>query len=182
METDNKELKEETTKKEADKKETESKEETKQPVEETAVQKKKSKKWMGIVAAVVAVILLAYGGVAIYYQSHFLNHTYINNSDCSNMTATEVAAIMDQQSQQLILRHLNPIADMHHIILGKQYPRHKAKDGIFENQHQYGSKSTQSGNQVERRLINQYGNDDNDGNTRKNHLKDLYETFHRTIL
>ena len=45
MENDNKELKEETTKKEADKKETESKEETKQPVEETAVQKKKSKKW-----------------------------------------------------------------------------------------------------------------------------------------
>ena len=89
MENDNKELKEETTKKEADKKETESKEETKQPVEETAVQKKKSKKWIGIVAAVVAVILLAYGGVAIYYQSHFLNHTYINNSDCSNMTATE---------------------------------------------------------------------------------------------
>ena len=34
------------------------------------------------------------------------------------------------------------------IILGKQYPRHKAKDGIFENQHQYGSKSTQSGNQL----------------------------------
>lgn len=58
MENDNKELKEETTKKEADKKETESKEETKQPVEETAVQKKKSKKWIGIVAAVVAVILL----------------------------------------------------------------------------------------------------------------------------
>ena len=26
------------------------------------------------------------------------------------------------------------------------------------------------------------GDDDNDGNTRKNHLKDLYETFHRTIL
>ena len=106
METDNKELKEETTKKEADKKETESKEETKQPVEETAVQKKKSKKWIGIVAAVVAVILLAYGGVAIYYQSHFLNHTYINNSDCSNMTATEVAAIMDQQSQQYSLQIL----------------------------------------------------------------------------
>ena len=49
MENDNKELKEETTKKEADKKETESKEEIKQPVEETAVQKKKSKKWIGIV-------------------------------------------------------------------------------------------------------------------------------------
>ena len=75
-------------------------------MEETAVQKKKSKKWIGIVAAVVAVILLAYGGVAIYYQSHFLNHTYINNSDCSNMTATEVAAIMDQQSQQYSLQIL----------------------------------------------------------------------------
>ena len=52
METDNKELKEETTKKEADKKETESKEETKQPVEETAVQKKKSKKWIGLKATI----------------------------------------------------------------------------------------------------------------------------------
>lgn len=106
METDNKELKEETAKKEPETKATESKEETKQPAEETAVQKKKSKKWIIIVAAVVAVILLAYGGVAIYYQSHFFNHTYISDTDCSNLTAEQVAAIMDQQSQQYSLQIL----------------------------------------------------------------------------
>ncbi len=106
METDNKELKEETTKKEADKKEAEGKEETKQPAEETAVQKKKSKKGIIIAAVVAAVIVLAYGGVAIYYQSHFFNHTYINNTDCSNLTAEQVAVIMDQQSQQYSLQIL----------------------------------------------------------------------------
>ncbi len=56
METDNKELKEETTKKEAD--ERNGARGNKQPVEETAVQKKEQK-WIRI-AAVVAVILLAY--------------------------------------------------------------------------------------------------------------------------
>ena len=106
METDNKELKEETVKKEPETKATESKEETKQPAEETTVQKKKSKKWIIIVAAVVAVILLAYGSVAIYYQSHFFNHTYISDTDCSNLTAEQVAAIMDQQSQQYSLQIL----------------------------------------------------------------------------
>ena len=93
METDKKEIKEEITEKE-----------TKQSAEETTKPKKKSKKWIGIVAAVVAVVLLAYGGVAIYYQSHFLNNTFINDSDCSNLTADQVAAIMDQQSQTYSLQ------------------------------------------------------------------------------
>lgn len=43
METDNKELKEETTKKEADKKETESKEETKQPGRDSGTEEKEQK-------------------------------------------------------------------------------------------------------------------------------------------
>ena len=70
------------------------------------VEKQKSKKGIIIVAAVVAVILLAYGGVAFYYQSHFLNHTFINNTDCSNLTAAEVASIMDRQSQTYSLQIL----------------------------------------------------------------------------
>ena len=111
METDKKEIKEEVTEKdtklkEAEVKEAEIKEEKKQSTEEIAKPKKKSKKWIAIVAALAAVILLAYGGVAIYYQSHFFNHTFINNSDCSNLTAEQVAAIMDEQSQQYSLQIL----------------------------------------------------------------------------
>ena len=86
METDKKEIKEEVTGKETAAKETEVKEAAKQDAEETPGAGKKSKKWIGIVAALIAVVLLAYGGVAIYYQSHFRNHTYVNNMDCSNLT------------------------------------------------------------------------------------------------
>lgn len=106
METDKKEIKEEVTEKETTAKETVGKEEAKQSTEETSGHKKKSKKWIAIVAALVAVILLAYGGVAIYYQSHFLNNTFINSSNCSNLTAEQVAAIMDQQSQSYSLQIL----------------------------------------------------------------------------
>lgn len=110
METDKKEIKEEVIEKDTNLKEAEVKEEikeeTKQSTEEIARPKKKSKKWIAIVAALAAVILLAYGGVAVYYQSHFFNHTFINNSDCSNLTAEQVAAIMDEQSQQYSLQIL----------------------------------------------------------------------------
>ena len=94
METDNKEIKKDTKTTEA-----EVKEETTKPT-------KKSKKWIAIVAALIAVILLAYGGVAIYYQSHFFRNTYINNNDSSNLTAEQVAAIMDEQSQKYNLQIL----------------------------------------------------------------------------
>ena len=106
METDKKEIKEEVTEKDTKLKEEEIKEETKQSTEEIAKPKKKNKKWIAIVAALAAVILLAYGGVAVYYQSHFFNQTFINNSDCSNLTAEQVAAIMDEQSQQYSLQIL----------------------------------------------------------------------------
>lgn len=97
--------------------ETKEKTETKQKVDEKVqdekaknegvVQKaKKSKKWIGIIAAIVVVILLVYGGFAVYYHSHFLNNSFVNNTDCSNLTAVQVAAIMDQQSQTYSLQIL----------------------------------------------------------------------------
>ena len=106
MEADKKELNEKATEKETTAKETEVKEEIKQSTEQTPKPGKKSKKWIAIVSALAAVILLAYGGAAIYYQSHFRNHTFINNSDCSNLTAAQVAALMDQQSQAYSLQIL----------------------------------------------------------------------------
>ena len=107
METDKKEVTEETVKKEEQKAET--KQETEATVQKTEVtleKKKKSKKWIGIVVTVIAVLLLAYGGVAIYYHSHALNHTFVNGSDCSNLTAAQIASVMDAQSQQYSLQIL----------------------------------------------------------------------------
>lgn len=106
MENDKKEIKEEASEKETIWKETVVKNEPEQSTKETTKPEKKSKKWIAIVAALVAVILLAYGGVAIYYQSHFLNHTFINDNNCSNLTVAQVAAIMDQQSQTYSLQIL----------------------------------------------------------------------------
>lgn len=106
MENDKKEIKEEIAEKEINAKETEAKEVAKQSTDGAPKPKKKSRKWIAVVAALAAVILLAYGGVAIYYQSHFLNNTFINNNNCSNLTAAQVVAIMDQQSQTYSLQVL----------------------------------------------------------------------------
>ena len=108
METDKKEITQETAKNEEEKAETtqENKEAeiTAQKTEETTGRKKNSKKWIGIVAAIIAVLLLAYGGVTVYYHSHTFSHTYVNGSDCSNLTVAQIATIMDEQSQQYSLK------------------------------------------------------------------------------
>ena len=125
METDKKEVTEEVTKeekKEQPQTEVKDQPETKQQpeekaqdekakdenrkAEEAAPKAKKSKKWIGILVGIVVVILLVYGGFAVYYHSHFLNNSFVNNNDCSNLTATQLAAIMDEQSQTYSLQIL----------------------------------------------------------------------------
>ena len=110
MENENKDVTEETKKenkeeiKEATKEETKeetTKEETK---EETNDKTKKSKKGLWIGLGILVVLLIAYGVGAFYYHSHFLYQTSVNDTDCSNLTAAEVAAIMDSQSQQYSLQ------------------------------------------------------------------------------
>ena len=125
MENENKDVTEETKKenkeeiKEATKEETKetTKEETKSEVkeeakeeakeetkEETKVKLKKNKKGLWIGLGILVVLLIAYGVGAFYYHSHFLYQTSVNDMDCSNLTAAEVAAIMDSQSQQYSLQ------------------------------------------------------------------------------
>ena len=99
------ETKEET--KETTKEETkpEEKEEAKKETkEETNDKPKKSKKGLWIGLGILVVLLIAYGVGAFYYHSHFLYQTSVNDTDCSNLTAVEVAAIMDSQSQQYSLQ------------------------------------------------------------------------------
>lgn len=58
----------------------------------------KAKKIVAFVLGVlIAVLLIIYGSIAIYYKSHFFPNTTINGFDCSNLTVSEVANMVDNQ-------------------------------------------------------------------------------------
>lgn len=59
---------------------------------------RKRKKWPAIAAACLFVVLVGiYGGIAFYYQTHFLPGTVINGMDCSGMEAEAVTTMLDAQ-------------------------------------------------------------------------------------
>lgn len=67
---------------------------------EDALQKSKPKKKTGkiiaaVVSAFVAILLIVYGSIAIYFQSHFFPNTFINGVDCSDLEAAEAARLVD---------------------------------------------------------------------------------------
>lgn len=112
MENENKDITEETKEEAKEENKETTKDETKQEVkeearetkEESKEKPKKSKKGLWIGLGILIVLLIAYGVGAFYYHSHFLYQTLVNDTDCSNLTADEVAAIMDSQSQQYSLQ------------------------------------------------------------------------------
>lgn len=71
--------------------------------EEMAETKKKArgkkKKWIifFLLAALLAVVLIAYGSVAVYFQTHFLPGTRVNGMDCSQLEVQTVARMLEQQ-------------------------------------------------------------------------------------
>lgn len=56
-----------------------------------------------IALALIAVLLLVYGGIALSYQNKFLPGTYINGIDCSRLDAAQVAGILENQLQSYCL-------------------------------------------------------------------------------
>lgn len=97
--------KEKTEDKPEEKKE-EKKEEKAANMEGKEKPKKKSKKGLiAILAAalILGCIVLCYGGIALYYQTHFFKHSIVNGIDCSNMTAEQVAAMIDLQAQEYFI-------------------------------------------------------------------------------
>lgn len=56
-------------------------------------------KWVLLGAALAIVLLLSagYAGMAFYYKSHFLPGSSVNGIECSNMTAEEIATLVDGQ-------------------------------------------------------------------------------------
>ncbi len=63
--------------------------------------KKSKKKWVLLaVVALLAVVLIAYGSVAIYFQTHFLPGTRVNGMDCSQLEIQPVADMVEQQAME----------------------------------------------------------------------------------
>lgn len=58
---------------------------------------------LAIILALVVAGLLWYGHRVDYYQDHYLQNTYINEMDCSEMTSKEVAQLLDQQARDYSL-------------------------------------------------------------------------------
>ena len=58
---------------------------------------------LAIILALVVAGLLWYGHRVDYYQEHYLQNTYINEMDCSEMTPKEVAQLLDQQAREYSL-------------------------------------------------------------------------------
>lgn len=62
--------------------------------------KKKGRRFaVFLISGMLAVLLLIYGGIAIFYQSHFLPHTQINQFDCGNLDVMEAARLFESQAQ-----------------------------------------------------------------------------------
>ena len=56
-----------------------------------------------VLLAFVVVALLWYGDKVNYYEDRYLQNTYINGVDCSEMTADEVAVMLDDQAAEYTL-------------------------------------------------------------------------------
>lgn len=61
--------------------------------------KRKKVKWIvvALISVLVAVLLIIYGSIAIYYQTHFFPNTTINGFDCGNLGASDVTHKVNAQ-------------------------------------------------------------------------------------
>lgn len=73
----------------------------------TSEEKKAKRSIKKVVIILLILVLLVsagiYFGVAIHYKSHFLPNTSINNIDCSELDAAQVAGFLENQLQQYVL-------------------------------------------------------------------------------
>ncbi len=81
---------------------------TAQEEQNTKEQKKAGKVAKKAAIFVLVVVLLlglgAYGGVSVYYRTHFFPNTSVNQVDCSNLDASQVSEILEQQLQTYELK------------------------------------------------------------------------------
>lgn len=58
------------------------------------------------ISTAASALFLVYGGIAVYYQTHFLPNTVINSIDCSNLSAGEAAGLLERQQKDYTLEVL----------------------------------------------------------------------------
>ena len=80
-----------------------------------------------------------------------------------------------------IFRHRNPVSYFQHIIGGKLYAGNKAHDTVFENQHQDGGGSAESGQQHRGILLYQDTDDNDSSYKEENALRCLQKSFQRFV-
>lgn len=109
------------------------KEECREAGKETSVfeeetTRKTKRKWLRWVLAAVVLLMVSlagiYGGIALYYRTHFLPNTTINSIVCSNMKALPVVALLDAQIQEYALevRGRDPVTGRTDTVLGTIVP------------------------------------------------------------
>lgn len=80
------------------------------------------KKWLPALLILLPVLMLAGGylGMVGYYQTRFLQNTFINNIACGNLEATAAAAVLDQKAGEYSLEVYgrNPRLPEENILLG----------------------------------------------------------------
>ena len=84
-----------------------------------------------------------------------------------------IQGYFNHRSVGSILRHLNPVSHLQHIVGRKLNTRNEAHNTVFEHQHQDSGRSSQTGKQHHRRFINQNTDDNNTTNKEKNDLNRL---------
>ena len=80
-----------------------------------------------------------------------------------------------------IFGHLDPVAHLQHVVGRELYTAHEAHDGVLEHQHQYGGHRTQTGQQVQRVLVRQFADDDDDAHQPDEHLHRLHQSLERAV-
>ncbi len=84
---------------------------------------KKKFRWKKILMALVFTILITgvllfYGNIAIYYQTHFFPNTFINGYDCSNLDVATVAIFLENQAKEYSIEVIGRDAEGQKVTMG----------------------------------------------------------------
>lgn len=82
-------------------------------------------------------------------------------------------ADIDHRAVGAVLRHLQPVAKLEHIVGRELDTGHQTKDRIFKYQHQYRGHRAEPANQDRWRLAYQQGNNQDTDNNRRHQLNSL---------
>lgn len=86
------------------------------------------KTWKIILAVFFGLVLAVYGGISVYFMSHFFPYTVLNGVDVSMYTAAQVEEIQEQKVSEYILKMVESDGDVT-IINGKEIDLTYEKDG-----------------------------------------------------